>query len=48
MGLIEEAKRGIITEEMRIVAEKEGVDPEFIGFGGRRPPSPWQGCRQPA
>ncbi|MDN5295452.1 MAG: hypothetical protein PWP01_962 [Methanosarcinales archaeon] len=33
MGLIEEAKRGIITEEMRIVAEKEGVDPEFIRRG---------------
>ena len=28
--LMDAAKRGVITEEMKIVAEKEGVSPEFV------------------
>jgi len=30
MSLISEAKNGIITEEMKLVAEEEKVEPEFV------------------
>jgi len=30
MTQIEEAKKGVITEEMKSVAEKEGIDPEKL------------------
>jgi phosphomethylpyrimidine synthase len=33
MTIVEDAKRGEITEEMKIVAEVEGLDPEFIRRG---------------
>ncbi len=33
MGLIDDAKKGKITEEMKLVAENEGVEPEFIRRG---------------
>ncbi len=33
MSLIHDAKKGIITEEMKQVAKDEGVDPEFIRRG---------------
>ena len=33
MGLIEDAKRGVITEEMRIVAAAEGVTEDFVRRG---------------
>jgi len=33
MGLIEDAKRGIITEEMKIVAGQEGVTGDFVRRG---------------
>ncbi len=33
MSLIKEAKKGIITEEMKAVANAEGVDPEFVRRG---------------
>ncbi|MBP2030713.1 phosphomethylpyrimidine synthase [Methanohalophilus levihalophilus] len=33
MSLVEDAKRGVITEEMKIVAANEGKDPEFIRRG---------------
>jgi len=33
MELIEEARRGNITDEMKVVAKKEGVEPEFVRRG---------------
>ncbi|MDK2891756.1 phosphomethylpyrimidine synthase ThiC [Methanohalophilus sp.] len=33
MTIVEDAKRGEITEEMKIVAEAEGLEPEFIRRG---------------
>jgi phosphomethylpyrimidine synthase len=33
MGLIEDAKRGVVTEEMRIVAGQEGVSEDFVRRG---------------
>jgi len=33
MGLIEDARRGNITDEMKVVANKENVEPEFIRRG---------------
>ncbi len=33
MTIVEDAKKGIITEEMKIVAKDEGLDPEFIRRG---------------
>ncbi|MFY1112593.1 MAG: phosphomethylpyrimidine synthase ThiC [Methanosarcinaceae archaeon] len=33
MTIVEDAKNGIITEEMKIVAKEEGLDPEFIRRG---------------
>jgi len=33
MSLIAEAKKGSLTEEMKLVAEKERVDPEFVRRG---------------
>ena len=33
MGLIEDARRGVVTEEMRIVAAAEGVSEEFVRHG---------------
>ncbi|MHC1631132.1 MAG: phosphomethylpyrimidine synthase ThiC [Methanotrichaceae archaeon] len=33
MGIIDDAKNGKITEEMKIVAQEEGVTPEFIQRG---------------
>lgn len=33
MGLIESAKKGIITDEMKTVAQSEGVTPEFVCRG---------------
>ncbi|MDN7024431.1 phosphomethylpyrimidine synthase ThiC [Methanoculleus sp. FWC-SCC1] len=33
MGLIEDAKRGIVTEEMKIVAQQEGVTEDFVRRG---------------
>ena len=47
MTIVEDAKKGIITEEMKIVAKDEGLDPEFIRRGiaaGRivNPTSPYR------
>lgn len=33
MGLIEDAKRGVVTEEMQIVAATEGVTDDFVRRG---------------
>ena len=33
MGLIEDARRGVVTEEMRIVAAAEGVTEDFVRRG---------------
>ena len=33
MTIVEDARKGIITEEMKIVAKDEGLDPEFIRRG---------------
>ncbi|MDI9396164.1 MAG: phosphomethylpyrimidine synthase ThiC [Euryarchaeota archaeon] len=33
MTIVEDAQKGIITEEMKIVAKDEGLDPEFIRRG---------------
>ena len=33
MTIVEDAQKGIITEEMKIVAKGEGLDPEFIRRG---------------
>ena len=33
MTIVEDAQKGIITDEMKIVAKNEGLDPEFIRRG---------------
>ena len=33
MTIVEDAQKGIITEEMKVVAKDEGLDPEFIRRG---------------
>lgn len=33
MTLLEQARAGIITDEMKVVAEKEGISPEFVRQG---------------
>lgn len=33
MTIVTDAKNGVVTEEMKIVAQKEGVDPQFIRRG---------------
>jgi len=33
MSLIEDARRGVITEEMRTVAQQEGVTEDFVRRG---------------